>query len=258
MHSDDLAILLFWLTLSAAFGVEVVKAETFARRLGFGFFAALFLASGIFWQQLSTLWPPLTASVTRVATHPVSWFVLFIFLAAIFAFHRPKAKADTSRTQAIINGRNWLTSYEFLELADDTLVQARKDRLAERAILQEQMTKLGNEYNALMLRNPPDANGMRPPIPELASLETQRDGLLSELQENQRQADHIFVQMQNSVHTRLQSGQLVAKGFLMPVTAASVETPIPREQWRFLRFQDGFKKAGGEGISYTGLAVAKN
>src|SRR3954469_2480521 len=90
MQGDELAILLFWLTLSVGFGAEAVKAETLGRRLGFGSFAILFLASGVLWHQVSPLWPALTNQVALVATNPVTWFVLFMFVAAIFAFHRPK------------------------------------------------------------------------------------------------------------------------------------------------------------------------
>src|ERR1700730_9189661 len=89
---DQLTILAFWLTLFAAFAVESVKAETATRRIAFGGLACVFLLSGLFWSQLREIWPPLTAWVTSVATSPTSWFVLLIFIAAVFAFPLPNQK----------------------------------------------------------------------------------------------------------------------------------------------------------------------
>jgi hypothetical protein len=93
MSGDDLAIFLFWLTLAAAFGLEAVKAETTIRRAGFGTLATFFLVTGLFWLQIKTLWPQFTRWAASIATNPISWFVLFIFIAAIVAFHRPKLKS---------------------------------------------------------------------------------------------------------------------------------------------------------------------
>jgi hypothetical protein len=97
MHGDDLAIILFLLTLGTAFGVEAVKAETLLRRAAFGGLAAFFLLTGLFWLQLKKLWPPLTEWAASIATNPMSWFIVFILVVAIFAFHRPKKrKVETS------------------------------------------------------------------------------------------------------------------------------------------------------------------
>jgi hypothetical protein len=90
MQGDELAILLFWFTLFATFVLEAVKAETTKRRIFFGALALLFLLIALLWHQVSGLWPALTAQVAAVATNPVTWFALFMFIAAIFAFHRPK------------------------------------------------------------------------------------------------------------------------------------------------------------------------
>lgn len=60
MSGDDLAIFLFWFTLSAALGLEAVKAETTIRRATFGLFAILLFFTGVFWLQLKVLWPQMT------------------------------------------------------------------------------------------------------------------------------------------------------------------------------------------------------
>ena len=90
MVGDDLSILLFCLTLFVAFAVEAVKAETKIRRFAFAGFAAPFLFGGLLWEKLKGIWPPLTEWVTRIATDPVSWFVLFMFIIAAITFARPR------------------------------------------------------------------------------------------------------------------------------------------------------------------------
>jgi hypothetical protein len=88
MSGDDLAIFLFFLTCAVAFGVEAVKAETATRRISFGVIALGCLLSGIFWAHIKTVWPALTDKIATVATEPVSWFVIIMFLPAVVAFHR--------------------------------------------------------------------------------------------------------------------------------------------------------------------------
>ncbi|HEV3183447.1 MAG TPA: hypothetical protein VGZ49_01135 [Xanthobacteraceae bacterium] len=92
MHGDDLAIFLFWITWAVGFGLEAVKAETVLRRACFGALSAIFLIMGLSWTQIEDVWPRATMWVDSVATNPVSWFILFMFIAAVFAFHRPKVK----------------------------------------------------------------------------------------------------------------------------------------------------------------------
>jgi hypothetical protein len=92
MSGDNLAIFLFFLTCAVAFGVEAFKAETNARRVSFGVIALGCLLSGIFWEHVKTVWPALTDKIAVVATDPVSWFVIIMFLLAVVAFHPPKSK----------------------------------------------------------------------------------------------------------------------------------------------------------------------
>ena len=95
MAGDDLTVCLFFLSCAVVFGLETFKAETVARRISFGVLTAVCAASGIFWSQLKTVWPGLTDKVTAVATNPVSWFGVALFLLAVFAFHRPRQKENT-------------------------------------------------------------------------------------------------------------------------------------------------------------------
>jgi hypothetical protein len=89
MSGDALAILLFFLTCTLAFGTEAVKAETAVRRLSFSAISLLCLLTGAFWTQTKTAWPSLSQQIAVIATNPVSWFVVIMFFLAVFAFHRP-------------------------------------------------------------------------------------------------------------------------------------------------------------------------
>jgi hypothetical protein len=81
------------MTLTFGFGLEAVKAETIPRRIGFGAFALFFLLTGIFWVQIKEISPtPLIDAVDSVGTNPVAWFVVFMFIAMVVAFHRPRQR----------------------------------------------------------------------------------------------------------------------------------------------------------------------
>jgi hypothetical protein len=92
MSGDDLAIFLFFMSLAFGFGFEAVKAETTARRVTFGALSGVCLLAGIFWLQIKTVWPSFTGAVTSVATNPLAWFIVAMFILSVFAFHSPKKR----------------------------------------------------------------------------------------------------------------------------------------------------------------------
>src|SRR5262245_25641488 len=91
MSSDDLAIFLFWLALAVPFGIEAVNPQTRAYRLGFGVLCAISVLASFLWKPVANAWPPLVGYMTELATSPVSWFVIIMFVLAGFA----------------VNGRGW-------------------------------------------------------------------------------------------------------------------------------------------------------
>ena len=97
MHGDDLAIVLFFLTLTVGLGIETMKAETTARRVGFGTLAVVFLLIGIFWLQIKQVSPSVTEFVTSIGTNPSAWFVVFILILIVFVVHRPKIHPAENR-----------------------------------------------------------------------------------------------------------------------------------------------------------------
>jgi hypothetical protein len=87
---DDLAIVLFFMSLAFGFGLETTKAETIARKIAFGLLTAACLLTSISWLQIKKIWPSFTEVAISVGTKPVAWFVVLMFILAVFAFHRPK------------------------------------------------------------------------------------------------------------------------------------------------------------------------
>ncbi len=61
----------------------------------------------------------------------------------------------------------------------------------------------------------------------------------------------------DDIYRKLQNGDLVAKGFLIPIDINSEEIIIPASRWRFLKFNKDFTEASGEGIEYKAIAVAR-
>lgn len=66
-----------------------MKAETSVRRSVFTALTAVCALTGFFWLQIKTIWAPFTEAATSVGTNPVAWFVVLMFILAVFAFHRP-------------------------------------------------------------------------------------------------------------------------------------------------------------------------
>jgi hypothetical protein len=103
MAGDDLTIFLFFLSLAFGFGFEAVRAETVPRRNIFAVLGAACFFAAIFWLQIKTIWPAFTVAVTSTATNPLAWFIVGMFILAVFAFHRPKNRSVVDRPVAAPN-----------------------------------------------------------------------------------------------------------------------------------------------------------
>jgi hypothetical protein len=94
MSGDQLAIVLFWLTLAFGAGVEALKAETLTRRIGFAVAAVLFLALAIFWEQVRLRWPGFTESIDSIAKNPETWFILAVLGYVAISFWSSKRQSE--------------------------------------------------------------------------------------------------------------------------------------------------------------------
>ena len=119
LAGDDLAIVLFSASVAIGLGLETMKAETPTRKVIFGFLTAVFLSNTVFWMQIKTVWPSLSMPAVSISTSPIAWFVVFMFILAVIAFHPAKARdrvdvrpslptvvvADASKTDVPSNDR---------------------------------------------------------------------------------------------------------------------------------------------------------
>jgi hypothetical protein len=110
LSGDNLAVFLFWIALSVPFGIEAVKAEERTYQFSFAALAAVTFLLGLFWVPISKLWPPLTEAVASVATSPQSWFLIFMFAVAVFAFGGGRNTPTTKKWGWF--GRQWPTSHD--------------------------------------------------------------------------------------------------------------------------------------------------
>ena len=136
---DDLVIFLFFLSLAFALGLEAVKAETAARRISFTVLSGACLLAGVFWLQIKKIWPPFTDVIISVATNPSAWFVILMFILAVFAFHHPKTKNTVNQPKRINGSKEQETREqqkeqskpkeprEFVDTTPEYLLGLRKD-----------------------------------------------------------------------------------------------------------------------------------
>ena len=55
------------------------------------------MVNAIFWLQIRKVWPPFTEAIASIATSPVAWFVVAMFILAVIAFHpRPSRHPTTA------------------------------------------------------------------------------------------------------------------------------------------------------------------
>jgi len=101
MAGDDLSVFLFFLSLAVIFGVEAVRAELdLAAHCVCDYWDRL-RNHGIFWLHIKQIWPPLTAATALVATSPLAWFVVVMFILAVFRDRQPNNLAAAATRRSI-------------------------------------------------------------------------------------------------------------------------------------------------------------
>jgi hypothetical protein len=133
-QGDDLTVVLFLVTVALTFGIEAVKAETSARQISFGIAAAACCLSGLLWTSLKEASPRLSDWVVPIATNPMAWFIVLMFIAAIFAFSptKKRPKQDnivqndrTSLPLSIKPEENKDKPKSFIDVAPSSLLEMR-------------------------------------------------------------------------------------------------------------------------------------
>src|ERR1700720_2507745 len=89
LAGDDLTIALFLVGTAITFAAAGMTTAGWKHPVvinGLFVLAGVFFIAGIGWPflpALKTLSPPTTAAIQHIATNPVSWFVLFIFIVGV-------------------------------------------------------------------------------------------------------------------------------------------------------------------------------
>jgi hypothetical protein len=123
MSGDDLGVLLFFLSLAFALGLEAAKAETFPRRIIYWFFCITCACTGALWLTIKEIWPPFTLAIASIAKSPIAWFVVAIFVLSIFIFRRPKPVKRAKSNERV-----------FTEIAPEELIGLYKNKSYVQAI----------------------------------------------------------------------------------------------------------------------------
>ncbi len=66
---------------------------------------------------------------------------------------------------------------------------------------------------------------------------------------------HSWAQLRNAFKARLQSGELVATGYVKPVELTDRPTAIPTDKWRFLKLDYLNGSASGEGLEIVSILI---
>jgi hypothetical protein len=144
-------------------------------------------------------------------------------------------------------------------LAAPELAQAREQRLARMREADNQVRAQRARQNAEVLRQAgipvdwPDEPRPLDPVEEqaLAAVGLANRELLEE-RYNQANAE-----VMTDIHAKLATGELRARGFVPPLRPDGQAIDIPAEQWRFLRLNVAQETAGGQGITYVAVALAR-
>lgn len=151
--------------------------------------------------------------------------------------------------------RVWLTSFQICQLAGRDLMTKRKAAIeafdaCERAYQTAEHNKdvvLGGFGSLALIRDDMPAELVL--ANKAATEATYKFHLASE------ELARLEQEIVDRIHAALEAGQLIARGFLPPFSAASTPVDIPAEQWRFLRFDKDYQKAVGHEVTYIGVAV---
>lgn len=275
MAGDDLSIFLFWVGLAIAFGLEAMKADARSHRIGFGGFASFFLLLGLFWTPIKSTWPPLEKWVAAVATDPASWFMLFMFVAAVFAFggkpvlgkkakegdHKPAAAPPRTVPEAAAalawpTVSDWKTPIDAIsKFVNEELSQAISDSLIRRDRVASEYSDAEDAYRKKYANPIDQINEISHPT----ELGKRRSNLSAQLSLAETQVVISKNKVVEELIRQLRSGDILARGVLSETGKLHSEWEYFRPaHWVTLRLTgDDLETATGGGRVYKGIQIGK-
>jgi hypothetical protein len=229
------------------------------------FFLVPLRPSGIFEHPFDLL----AAAIKYVIAIPDIWYFAALtgglttgmWLDTIVRRTATKTKSETKREEKSDN-RTWVTGTHIIELADAGIVWKIRQSRNKLSILNSELDDIQVIINH---RKPQDSyqaikqmsEGKEPK--ELVAARERQKEIVRQFNLERNVGLNLFNMAVQDIHAKLRNRTLIAKGFLTPIQKDSEFQEIIASRWNFLRLiEPEFQKASGEGIEYTGIAMAKN
>jgi hypothetical protein len=198
----------------------------------------------------------------------VSWQLgpSLVFAAIGVFLHLRKEKSPCERATNTPNNpapiasecddREWYSSYDIFKLADPKFAKRAADAEEQVAKLAQQIDEkerllfqLNDQRNALVLLQPTATTKLRI-VANCTAASLQMTAM-------QQQLAAARAKALEDIYEKLKSGKLVARGFRHPIRRHVMEVEIPAAQWRIIHFTGDYSQAQGQGIKYSGIAIAQ-
>jgi hypothetical protein len=139
----------------------------------------------------------------------------------------------------------WIQGFNILGFGDGSHLRVFNEFHEEIGEMYAELANLGRDVE----------RGQSPAI--LKDIELRRYELRDKIKLTEGARKHARKNLQASVELKLKKGELVAQGFQLPIEKNARASEIPESYWRFLSLSEDLSGASGQGIEYTGLAVAR-
>jgi hypothetical protein len=151
---------------------------------------------------------------------------------------------------------DWKSSYDVLDLANASKMIVWREATSKLFDMDEHIYDLQARMNSLEEQRALAPLEKLTDSASIAELTAKKVRLMEEQRQESRANDALYHDIVSELHKKLRSGELVAQGFLMPVSKDSPD-PIPATLWRILKLDSDFMKAQGENKYYVGVEIAK-
>jgi hypothetical protein len=143
--------------------------------------------------------------------------------------------------------RVWKTDFQIQDLAGPELRRVRDAAVIESNEKHDAWRRAEGKKEEVLASLGPFAAMDDNPKQELALARRKSTETANEYNRAFEKATEADERVLGVIYNKLESGQLIAEGFLPPFNAESEMTSIPAAQWRFLRFEKNMRNATGQG-----------